>query len=318
MNRSILKSYKLAAEETGFSIDESSQLLFGTKRGFEAHISPVLNVKAFYITMFIKYQEQQPAYADINQIVKLHKKLLNRCEVKGYQIRFQVPIAASFKGYDKAMHKTMEALDMLTETLQAKGYENACAHCGTSAELENYVIGGSSALLCEPCYHATSEQKETEKQFEDERKENIIGGVVGAFLGSLLGGICIVILGQLGYVAALSGMVMGVCALKGYEWMGGKLTKTGIIISIAVMVVMVYISNRLDYAIAIVRYYDDVDVLEAFQYIPELVAEGYITASAYYRDIALVYLFTAVGSYSTIVNILKNQKNASLIQRLQK
>ena len=47
--------------------------------------------------------------------------------------------------------------------------------------------------------------------------DNIITGAVGAFLGSLIGVACIVIVGQLGYVASVSGLVMGVCALKGYE-----------------------------------------------------------------------------------------------------
>lgn len=60
------------------------------------------------------------------------------------------------------------------------------------------------------------------------KRENIVAGAVGAFLGAMLGGACIVMLGQLGYVAALSGMVMAVCALKGYELLGGRLSVKGV------------------------------------------------------------------------------------------
>ena len=58
-----------------------------------------------------------------------------------------------------------------------------------------------------------------------------MGGVVGALIGSLLGAASIILLSQLGYVAAISGVIMAVCALKGYELLGGKLTKKGVIIS---------------------------------------------------------------------------------------
>ena len=42
----------------------------------------------------------------------------------------------------------------------------------------------------------------------------------GALAGTLIGVICIVITGQLGYVSALCGVVMGVCALRGYQMLG--------------------------------------------------------------------------------------------------
>ena len=37
-----------------------------------------------------------------------------------------------------------------------------------------------------------------------ERRENVLTGLIGAFLGSLIGGACIVAIGQLGYVASIS------------------------------------------------------------------------------------------------------------------
>ena len=56
-------------------------------------------------------------------------------------------------------------------------------------------------------------------------------GIVGALIGSLIGAVVIVIVGQLGYVAAVSGLVMAICTLKGYEMLGKKLGTPGIIIS---------------------------------------------------------------------------------------
>ena len=59
----------------------------------------------------------------------------------------------------------------------------------------------------------------------------------------------VLILSQLGYVAALSGVIMAVCVLKGYEMLGGKLTKKAVVISAVIMILMTYFADRVDWAI---------------------------------------------------------------------
>ena len=87
-------------------------------------------------------------------------------------------------------------------------------------------------------------------------KENVFLGAVGALAGTLIGVICIVITGQLGYVSALCGVVMGVCALRGYQMLGKTVSKKGIIITLIIMIVMIYVSNWITYAIAVADVYD--------------------------------------------------------------
>lgn len=62
-------------------------------------------------------------------------------------------------------------------------------------------------------------------QMMQQKKENAVGGIVGALPGSLVGVLCIILLSQMGYVAAVSGVVMAVGVLKGYELLGGKVSK---------------------------------------------------------------------------------------------
>ena len=76
---------------------------------------------------------------------------------------------------------------------------------------------------------------------EKNKKENLVGGVVGALIGSLLGAASIILLSQLGYVAAISGVIMAVCALKGYELLGGRFSTVGLVVSIVLMLVMTYV-----------------------------------------------------------------------------
>lgn len=145
---------------------------------------------------------------------------------------------------------------------------------------------------------------------QNQKKENWLAGIVGAFIGSLIGVGVIILLGQLGYVAALSGIAMAVCALKGYELLGGKLSNKGIIGSVLIMVIMVYLGNRIDWSISVANYYTDVDYFYAFRILPDLLREGYLEASQYYGNLALVYLFTAIGAIPTILSVIRDRKNS--------
>lgn len=134
-------------------------------------------------------------------------------------------------------------------------------------------------------------------------KENVFLGAVGALAGTLIGVVCIVITGQLGYVSALCGVVMGVCALRGYQMLGKAMSKKGIIITLIIMIIMIYVSNWLTYAITVADVYN-VDILTAFQATPEIISLEEV-ASSFYKDLAMLYLFTALGAFSTIKKCFK-------------
>ncbi|HPR80903.1 MAG TPA: hypothetical protein PK268_03215 [Enterococcus sp.] len=139
----------------------------------------------------------------------------------------------------------------------------------------------------------------------------MVAGLVGAFLGSVIDVIAIIVLGQLGYVAALSGIVLAIYSLKGYELLGGKLSKQGIIGSSIIMIIMVYVGMRLDGSISMASYYQEADVFSAFRLMPQLLSEGYVESSAYYGKLAMLYLFTALGAIPTILNVLRKRKLGS-------
>ncbi len=72
----------------------------------------------------------------------------------------------------------------------------------------------------------------------EEPRDNVIAGTVGAFLGSLIGVACIVLVNQLGYVSAICGAVMAVCAINGHTRLGGGFSKNGPAISGFLVMVM--------------------------------------------------------------------------------
>lgn len=140
---------------------------------------------------------------------------------------------------------------------------------------------------------------------EQRKQENVIAGIVGAFLGSLIGVVCTVVIGQLGYVASVSGLVMAVCALKGYEMLGGTLSKKGAVISGLLILVMTYLAHQMDWAVSAASALE-MGVLECFRAIPYFREIGVIDSGSYWGGLVMLYLFTLLGAVPTIGNGLKN------------
>ncbi len=96
-----------------------------------------------------------------------------------------------------------------------------------------------SPLLCDSCYQQLGHLQEQNQQAELGKKENVVAGTVGAAGFSAGRGVHRA-LGQLGYVAAVSGIVMAICTMKGYELLGGRFSTVGLVVSIVLMLGMTY------------------------------------------------------------------------------
>lgn len=186
-----------------------------------------------------------------------------------------------------------------------------CEKCGKP------IHPGTS--FCENCGHAHEMQPVPEinetptpavNDAPAQKPENLVAGIVGAIIGAALGGGAIILLSQLGYVASISGLILAVCTLKGYELLGGRLSTKGIVISIVLMLVTPYIADRLDWAILIMQEFADLNVTfgQAFAAVPELIAEGAIEKSSYITNLLMIYGFAALGAVSTLWNLFKKRK----------
>ena len=142
-----------------------------------------------------------------------------------------------------------------------------------------------------------------------EKQENMVTGIVGALIGALLGAGSIILLSQLGYVASISGLILAVCTLKGYELLGGKLSGKGIAISIVLMLLTPYVADRIDWAILLMQEFSDYGVTfaEAFALIPELLADGSIEQGTYWTNLLMIYGFALLGAFSTLRTTLKKK-----------
>lgn len=152
-----------------------------------------------------------------------------------------------------------------------------------------------------------------------ETKENVLAGAVGAFLFSLAGGILWFVLYQIGFLAAISGLVGVVCAVKGYTIFAKtkKESKVCLILSSVIAVVVLAIAWYLciAYDIYVVyqegfetgellftyTFFESVQVVPAFLEIEEVLV-------AYLKDLGMGLIFAVLGIVSYLASREKKMK----------
>ena len=145
--------------------------------------------------------------------------------------------------------------------------------------------------------------------------ENVLLGTLGAVIGSIAGGLLIIILSRVGFVAAISGFVMAFATIGLYQKFAKGLSTKGIIICIVVMVLMTLLAENIADSIQVMNeanaelkvYGQQVDFGYIFFNFYDLIAQGAIKGDVYAGSLGLTYLFTALGAFSIIKSSFSNR-----------
>ena len=166
--------------------------------------------------------------------------------------------------------------------------------------------------MAKVCEHCGVETGAAAIGVELEKPENVVAGIVGAFLGAVIGAVMILVLSRMGRVAAISGVVLAVCTLSGYRLLGGKLTKKGVVIAVAMMVGVPYVADRIDWALAIMEQAQSEGLnwtfRECFQVFPQMLEEGMVDKNVYLTNLLMQYVYTAIGVVAYLVSDKKKKK----------
>ena len=153
-----------------------------------------------------------------------------------------------------------------------------------------------------------------------EAKENVLAGAVGAFLFSLVGGILWFVLYQIGYVAAVSGLIGVICAVKGYTFFAktknesNKCLVISVIIAMLVLAISWYLCVGYDLYLAYQAWYAEGEVdfaltfFESVQVIPYLFEDQPELLVAYLKDLGFGLLFAILGIVSYLSSREKKRK----------
>lgn len=314
MNKKVKQNYEELAQNTNLRFDETNGVLYGQRSEYSLLVYAPNESYPYQllVTLSAKRTSGPLSKAECKAFVKSSKPVASLNQKENI---LTMSVRAS-NSQNKLRDNLNEALKALTDFLRTNGFTNCCQLCGQTLETDPCAVHNSYMHLCPDCFTSVSQNETLALQQKAQTKENLIGGIVGALLGTLLGVASIILLSQLGYIAALSGVIMAVCTLKGYELLGGKLSKKGLIICIVLMILMTYVGDRMDWAIMVMRELET-DFAAAYQFIPELLSAEIIEPVAYWGNLVLVYLFVILGAFPTIRNSLKTQSSAGRICRIK-
>ena len=153
----------------------------------------------------------------------------------------------------------------------------------------------------------TNIHSSSEAPIKVEKSENIILGAIGALIGSLLGGVSIYLLLKLGFISALSGVLIALGAFYGYKLLGHKIGTVGIVVCCVIMVISVYVSYRAAEAISLMEL-TNIDFFEAFADLMTYLERGNAD-DVFYTNLIQILGFSALGAAGVIrAEIVKNKK----------
>ena len=167
-----------------------------------------------------------------------------------------------------------------------------------------------------------AQQNYLEDQNDVANRENVMAGIVGAFLFSLVGGIAWYLFDLVGVIASFSGLIGVVLAIKGYTLFAKKESVKGIILSsviaFLVLVLAWYLCFGKDIYDAYQMWYQEGEVDFTLTFSESVRAVPYFltdpeTGPAYVKDLAIGLIFALIGSVGTIMNAVKKLKNSSKI-----
>ena len=310
MNKSVSNAYAGFAQRLGLQMDDSGGL-YGQRGGYAWTIfaTDPRYPYQLLVTTPVHRTAGPLSKEEVRQFKREHKEIFLL-----HQRQNAISITVRVKG-SKGADRLEAAMNALTELLRTQSFRPCCQNCGQELPVEGYFVSGGYMQVCDSCAQTLKQSHNTAQAERAQKSENVVGGIVGGLIGSLLGVLCIILLNQLGYMAALAGIIMAVCTLKGYEILGGKLSNRGIVISIVVMIVMIFVGDRLDWAILVSQQLE-MPLPMAFQAVPVLLAEEIIEPAIYVVNLLLLYLFMAVGAVPTIRSSIRNRRFVNLVYRL--
>lgn len=315
----VTDNYTNLATAIGFTYDAFTNTIYGMKNGYEILIYATDQRYPYLFTITTAARSANVTLG--KEEISLFKKSVAPAAAMTQKDSLITVVAKNNTNkQDKIRENIQYILDALTAFLHERNFEPCCQTCGASTQTVGFMLKDARLHLCADCAARAKSENEVKAQERERKSANIIGGIIGAVVGSLIGVACIVILGQLGYVAAISGIVMAFCTLKGFDKLGGKLTAVGIVLSCIIMVAMTYFGNRLDWSITLASemksYFDyDIGVLQCFRAMPTFVSEFDLSGD-YTASFAQQMLFVVVGAVPTIVSISKDQKNLNRVAQI--
>ena len=294
---------KRLAGTFGLTVNAQNGVFFGTVGGYSVAVAENTSQQKYYITFPARPSQGAPDQAPGDF---LHSFAAGRKDLAGVAAQeYSLHIAVQMRGYKKVAETFHAVFQAVTGYLTENRFVSCCSHCGETQETGLYVYGNTCRTLCPDCaVKAEAAYQEAEAR-QAQEKSSLPLGLLGAFLGSLIGAAVWVAVYQLGYIAGAIGLLLVFCAMTGYRKLGGCLDKKGVIATVILSVVMVFVSLYLCYGVALYRGMDKAyNIFECLLAVPAFLSSSGLTGS-FAAELFTGYGFMAVASVGMIAQAFR-------------
>ncbi len=298
-----------AAERLGIVKNDKEDVAYGVYNNFSVLIFGT-NSNGQYITMAVCANANgQPFQREWINRIALPSKVT--CSLNQYRIN----ISFRVNGFLDAVEKIVDSIKAVTDTAVMCGCVN-CDETGTIGPAFAYSFQGNYVLLNTESASKLYASVQKDSQIETAKNENYFGGVVGALLGSVVGAIVILLIAQLGRIATLGGIVMGMAIVFGYKKLGKKFSIFSVIICLAISVLMTYTTCRLSAAIEVFKAFDGAETFGyCFAHAKE-VYEWSNSLAAYNHNFIFTMIVGIVGTIAMVVVEYSSQEKKFQMYKL--
>ena len=310
-------SKKLCSQLLDGNMTDHNKYISGTCRGFYVTINTTPN--GMFSFQISAHSENDPENAALREFIESRKNVTEQIQsFTVYHNSVTIVSTRTFLGKKIPEHLNTAIMPII-DYLANNGYATGCMQCGTqNAQIDCYDINGAHHYLCSDCVGKVEGALMDRKQGILAQKSKFIPGIVGAFLGAMIGCVVYFLIWQLGYVAAIAGLVTAVCAFKGFEMLGGVVDKKGVIACVVVIILAVLFANKLVWS------YDAYSALkeygwsffECFRNLKEILELSNATGE-YYGGLVMAYVMTALGSFRSVVNAFKASTGSYKVKKMK-
>ena len=231
---------KEISEKTGLRFSGKGDAIGGPYEGYNITINYFSNI--VYINIPISVTNE---YC-VNQINGFLNYICNKYNyvTLAQYIDHGIKIQCSQEMRQDEQETTIIAiLDEIANFAKEGNLVTCCEECGQSNYVVPYIKDGFLVPWCVKCQLKEKEIDSVNQKVNKAQGTNVITGIIGAIIGAFLGSIIWVIISQAGYISSIGGLAIAIGVIKGYEIFGHGMDRNGLIISIGIIIVTVYLAQ---------------------------------------------------------------------------
>lgn len=245
----LTKGLRLYAEELQLKVREDCA--YGDVDGYLISLYQNAEALRLHVQFALFGDEQATKRFQVDEFIK---PFVTPCYLEGYWIN-EAGVEIGFRDGFSVMKRMRELLPQLLAELKRLEVPGGavCGQCGQPivAEAMLMQVGKRVLRFDSDCGRALQEQMEAQVAEHRAEKKHRLRGTLGAILGALVGSIPWGIVYGVGWFVGWLGFLIGWCAKKGYELLGGKPGWPKIIAVVTSSLVMMVVSMYIGEAVSV-------------------------------------------------------------------